>query len=73
MTTATERNLDGEVNKALAALRRRRAFKELAVIVVLIAALAGLLGLTAIMYQEPIDTQKPSNSSQSGQLQPGQP
>jgi hypothetical protein len=67
MTTATERNLDGEVNKALAALRRRRAFKELAVIVAVIAVIGSLLGLAAIMYQEPLDAE------QRGQLPPNQP
>jgi hypothetical protein len=67
MTTATERNLDGEVNKALAALRRRRAFKELAVIVAVIAVIGSLLGLAAIMYQEPLDAE------QRGKLPPNQP
>lgn len=66
MTTATERSLDVEVNKALGALRRRRAFKEVAVIVAVIAAIGSLLGLAAIMYQEPLDAEQ-SGPSQSRQ------
>jgi hypothetical protein len=70
MATATERGLDVQVDKALATLRRRRALKEVSVIVVLIAVIGGLLALTAIMYQEPIDAQK--YSEQPGQQPPAQ-